>query len=79
MGMLAVVGVIALGGAADPASGLPHTADWVTPHLFGAIAGTAFIAWCFFMEWNNIHSNHQVIADVLAEVHRIRAERGLEV
>ena len=37
------------------------------------------IAWSFFVEWNNIHANHQVISDVLADVRRIRAERGLEV
>ncbi len=76
VGMLAVVGVVALGGAADPATGLPHTRDWITPHLIGAMAGLAFIGWTFFVEWNNIHANHQMIADVLAEVRRIRAERG---
>jgi hypothetical protein len=79
MGMLAVVGVIALGGAADPATGMPHTRDWVTPHLWGAMTGLAFVAWVFFVEWKNIDANHVVIADVLAEVRRIRLERGLEV
>jgi hypothetical protein len=79
MGMLAIVGVISLGAAADPATGLPHTRDWVTPHLFGALAGIAFVAWAFFVEWSNIHANYRVIADVLAEVRRMRAERGLEV
>lgn len=79
MGMLAVVGVIALGGAADPATGMPHTRDWVTPHLWGAMTGLLFIAWVFFAEWKNIEANHVVIADVLAEVRRIRLERGLEV
>jgi hypothetical protein len=79
MGMLAVVGVIALGAASDPATALPHTEDWVIPHLLGALGGLAFIGWAFFVEWNNIHANHQVIADVLAEVRQIRSERGLEV
>jgi hypothetical protein len=79
LGMLVVVGVSALGAAADPATALPRTADWVIPHLLGALAGLAFTGWAFFMEWNNIHANHLVIADVLAEVRRIRAERGLEV
>ncbi len=77
--MLAVVGVIALGAASDPATALPHTEDWIIPHLIGAIAGMAFISWAFLVEWNNIHANHEVIADVMAEVRRIRAERGLEV
>jgi hypothetical protein len=79
MGMLAVVGVIALGGAADPATGLPHTADWVTPHFLGAMAGLVFIGYCFFTEWNNIHANHTVINDVLVQVKQMREARGLEV
>jgi hypothetical protein len=78
VGMLAVVGVVALGGAADPATLLPHTEDWVTPHLVGAICGLAVVAWVFFVEGNNIHANHAVINDVLAEVRRIRQERGLD-
>ncbi len=77
--MLAVVGVIALGGAADPATGLPHTRDWVIPHLAGAMLGLALIGWIFFIEWKNIHANHRVINDILDEVRRIRQERGLEV
>jgi len=79
MGMLAVVGVIALGAAADPATGLPHTSSWVIPHLVGALAGIAFIGLTFYVAWQNISANHQVIADVLEHVHRIRVERGLEV
>lgn len=78
-GMLAVVGVIALGAAADPATALPHTDDWVIPHLLGALCGAALICWTFFVEWNSIHANHEVIADVLIEVRRIRSEHGLEV
>ena len=77
--MLTVVGVIALGGAADPATGLPHTADWVTPHLLGAMTGLAIIGWTFYVEWMNVYANHAVIADVLTEVRRIREARGLEV
>ncbi len=79
MGMLAVVGVIALGAAADPSTGLPSTRNWVTPHLIGALAGLAFIAWTFWIEWRNIAANHGVITDVLEQVHRVRVERGLEV
>lgn len=79
MGMLAVVGVIALGAAADPATGLPHTRSWVTPHLLGALAGIAFIGWTFYAAWRNIAANHQVIADVLEQVRLVRVERGLEV
>ena len=46
IGMLAVVGIVALGGAADPATGRPGTQNWVTPQLVGAMALAALIAWC---------------------------------
>jgi hypothetical protein len=79
MGMLTVVGVVALGGAADPSTGLPHTENWVTPHLLGALGGLLVVAWIFVVEWQNIRANHAVIAEVLEQVRKIRLERGLEV
>ncbi len=79
MGMLCVVGLIALGAAADPATGLPHTQDWVTPHLIGALLGMAFIAYTFFVEWQNIDANHSLIGEILKLVRQVRQERGLEV
>ena len=77
--MLTIVGVIALGGAADPATSRPGTENWVTPHLIGSIAGLAFIAWAAIVEWNNIYQNQRTIHDILAEVRRIRLEHGWEV
>ena len=62
MGMLTVVGVIALGGAADPATGRPGTEWWVTPHLLGAMLGLLLMAWSFFVEWKNIAANQRMIA-----------------
>jgi hypothetical protein len=79
MGMLTVVGVIALGGAADPASGRAGTEAWVTPHMLGAYLGLALVGWSFLVEWQKIAANHVVILDVMAEVRRIRQERELEV
>jgi hypothetical protein len=79
MGMLTAVGVVALGGAADPATGNAGTENWVTPHLLGACCGLMLIGWSFFVEWQNIHANYLIIEDVLAQVKRIRTERGLEV
>lgn len=79
VGMLTVVGVIALGGAADPATGRAGTENWVTPHMLGAFTGLMLVAWTFWIEWQNIAANQLVIADVMSEVRRIRAERGLEV
>jgi hypothetical protein len=79
MSMLVIVGVIALGGAADPATNRPATENWITPHLVGSILGLAFIAWASVIEWNNIYQNQQAIYDILAEVKRIRLEHGWEV
>jgi len=77
--MLTVVGVISLGGAADPATGRPGTEDWVIIHFIGALLGLTFVIWASVVEWTYIHANHQVINDILAEVKRIRSDMGLEV
>ncbi len=79
MSMLVVVGVGALGGAADPATLRQGTEYWVTPHLIGAFAGLVFIAFSFFMEAGRIAAHHVVIEDIVAVVRRIRQERGLDV
>ena len=78
LSMLAVVGLISLGGACDPSTGQPNTEAWVTPHLIGSFLVLGFLAWASVIEWNNIFANQQVIAAVLEDVNRIRAERGLE-
>ncbi len=79
LSMLTVLGIVALGGAADPATGRATSETWATPHLLAALGGFAFIAASFFMQWQNIGTNHELIDEVLAEVRRIRLERGLEV
>jgi hypothetical protein len=77
-GMLAVVGVIALGAAADPGTGRPNTHDWADVHLIGALAGVVFIGWSFVAAWVNVQTNHGIIEGIVAEVANIRRERGLE-
>ena len=77
--MLVAIGIIALGGAADPATGRPGSEAWVVPHLIGALGGLTFVMFSLFMQWQNIAANHVLIEEILAEVRRIRAERGLEV
>ena len=79
LGMLAVVGIVALGGAADPATGRPGSADWVTPHLVGGLGLAAFIAWCFQAQVPKIRRQQELIDDVMAAVRRERAARGLDV
>jgi hypothetical protein len=79
MSMLVIVAVVALGGAADPASGRQGTEHWVIPHFVGALLGLAFLAYSFFVQGQNIAVHHEVINDIVAAVRRIRVERGLEV
>jgi hypothetical protein len=78
LGMLTIVGVIAMGAAADPATGRPNTAAWTNYHLCGAIGGMMFIAWTYFVAWQAIWLNHAIIAGIVADVARVRQERGLE-
>lgn len=79
LGMLAVVTIVALGGAADPASGRPGTQQWVTPHLLGSLGLAAAIAWCFQAQVPQIRRQHGLIEEVMAEVHESRRRRGLDV
>lgn len=79
LGMLAVVGIVALGGAADPATGRPGTAAWVTPHLIGSLALGGVIGWSFLAQIPGIRRQHELVEEVLTAVRRVRVERGLEV
>lgn len=79
LGMLAVVAIVALGGAADPATGRAGTRDWVTAHLVGGIGLAAAIAWCFRAQLGAIARQHRLIDEVMAAVRCERAARGLDV
>lgn len=78
LGMLAVVGIIALGGAADPATGRQNTQAWTILHLTAALAGVAFIAWTYFLAWQYVWHQHAIIQEIVADVGNIRREKGLE-
>ena len=56
----------------------PDDALWGNLHFAGASLGLCFIAYAFFIQWHQIAENHQVIEEVMAEVKRVRTERGLE-
>jgi hypothetical protein len=78
-GMLAVVGVISLGAASDPGSRLANPHMWAIWHFVGAIAGVALIAWTYVVAWNKVVANHAIIDQLVAEVRRIRRDRGLDM
>ncbi len=76
--MLLVVGMIAVGAAADPGTGRPTARDWADIHLLASLLGVALILWSYVQQGRNIRANHQIIDEVMAEVARVRTERGLE-
>ena len=78
-GMLSVVGIVAFGGAADPAAGRRGSEAWVTPHLLGGLALTGVIAACFQCQRVKISEQQSLIEDVLVEVRAMREARGLDV
>jgi len=79
--MLLIVGVLALGGAADPSGNVQLTSpgglSWAQWHLLGAVAGLVVIAAGFVALWKAIREHHQIVQHVMAEVERIRHKRGL--
>ena len=79
LGTLAVVAIVALGGAADPAAGRRGSRDWVTPHLIGGLGLAAAIAWCFQAQMPAIRGQQRLIDDIVEEVRRERLARGLDV
>lgn len=78
LGMFAVIAVIALGGASDPATGQPNTKEWVDWHLWGAIGGIVLIAWTYFAAWNNVVANQAIISKLVDDVAKIRRDRALD-
>lgn len=79
--MLIAVGIVALGGAADPGGGNFQPVAgiaWKDIHLFGALAGIAIIVFGFVRQWMSIQAQRQLIAQIMEEVHRIRAAKGLD-
>jgi hypothetical protein len=77
LGMLTVVGIIALGGAADPSTGRANTESWVNWHLAGAMGGSAFIAWTFVVAWNNVVAQQAIIQGLVDQVAKVREKQGL--
>ena len=76
LSMTVVIVVIALGAATDPGSAVDLDSDW---HLAAAIGSLILIMIAAFFQWRSIGENQAVIHDVMSEVSRIRAARGLPV
>jgi hypothetical protein len=81
--MLMIVGVVALGGAADPGASLQlkplGSLTWANIHLIGALLGLTFLVGASLKQWINIQAHHEVIERVMAAVKEMRIARGLDV
>jgi hypothetical protein len=78
VGISVMLAIIVLGAAADPSANMENAIAWVMPHYLSAIVGTGLIAMSFWVQVGNIGINYEVIEQILSEVRRIRAERGLD-
>lgn len=77
--MLVIVVVIALGAAADPATGRRNLEPWGTVHLVAASLGLFYLVASLYLTWNNVAAHHALIDRIVAEVQRIRRAKGLDV
>lgn len=79
--MLLIVGVLSLGGAADPSSNLkvspPGGLSWAQWHLLGAVAGVLVIGAGSVFLWRALRESQQIHAQVMREVGETRRQRGL--
>jgi hypothetical protein len=72
--MLLVIATVAAGAGADPDVG----AGWPWPiHFTLALVTQAVNLWAFWIEYRNVRANGRILDEVMREVDRIRAERGL--
>lgn len=83
-GMLAIVGLVVLGGLSDPSIPMNQahpgrSGQMVQWHYLAAMGVLAFIALTFSVQAMRIYENSQVIQDILAEVRKIRVAKGLPV
>lgn len=76
LGIAVMLAILMLGAAADPSRAV-DSSSWVLVHYVAALAGTGFIGLSFLMQVSHIAANYALIDEILAEVSRIRHERGL--
>jgi len=73
----------ALGAAADPASPMQSAGAFgfsaATVHLIAACAAVLANTGVYFLEFSALERNGMIVEEVLAEVRRIRIEKGLAV
>lgn len=88
LGMFSVLGIVTLGALSDPTipwrlndkmwfnvTFPPHTV--VNPHYLCAMVGLLVISFAFWIQATRIAANYGIIDEILAQVQRIRGERGM--
>jgi hypothetical protein len=88
LGILTILGIITLGALSDP--GIPwrqDEAEWfnatfppasmVNIHNIAAMIGLVVLTFAFWVQARRIAANYSIIDEILAQVQRIRGERGL--
>lgn len=91
LGMFTVIAIVTLGGLSDPSipwrRAFETEKDWfnatfppvsmVNIHYVAAMIGLVVLSFAFWMQARGIAANYAVIDEILAQVQRIRGERGL--
>lgn len=82
LAMLSLVGLVALGAAADPTSQVPPDAfaglQWSDLHLGAAFLVLGVQLAAAYVQWTHIVRNQQVIRRLVEQVQAIRRAKGLE-
>ncbi len=80
--MLAIVTVVALGGASDPGAALSPqplgSVTWPQIHLMAAMLTLAFLVYASYFQWDTIRANQAVIGKIVEQVKQIRTAKGLD-
>jgi hypothetical protein len=76
LGILTILGVIALGAAADVhGSNRERASAFVMPHYIAALAGMVIIGLAFWMQAQKMLANGELINEIMQQVQRARDER----
>ncbi len=79
IGIVTLLTIVTFGAAADPATLRATTGDWVVPHFWAAMLGTAVVLTCLVQQASKIAENNGLVREVTAAVATERARRGLDV
>lgn len=76
MGVLAILLIVAFGGASDPATEISSTADWVSVHFILSILGTMVLIFSFLQQVGKIGAHYEIIQEIVAATEKRKQELG---